>query len=266
MSICPDGPVKIGPYAFHSRLFVGTGKYMSDAIMQEAITASGTELVTVALRRVDLSQPKKPSLLEALPSSVKILPNTAGCHTVQDALLVADIARAAGIGDLIKLEMIGDNEWLWPDPILTLEATKRLVQKGFAVMVYTSPDPVLAKHLEDEGAAAVMPLGSPIGSGQGIVNTEVIGRIKERVTRVPIVVDAGIGAAADAAMAMELGADAVLINTAIALAQDPVAMAQAMKWAVMAGRQGFLAGRMTKQWRASASSPAQGQVRAHVPS
>ncbi len=263
MPILEDSLIQVGPYTFHSRLFVGTGKYASNTLMQEAIVASGTELVTVALRRVNVSRSDEPSLLNFVPPSVKILPNTAGCYTVEDALLVADLARAAGIGDLIKLEVIADSILLWPDPILTLQATERLVAKGFTVMVYTTPDPILAKHLEDAGAAAVMPLGSPIGSGQGIIDIEAIRRIKERVTRVPVVVDAGIGGAADAAVAMEAGADAVLVNTAIALAKNPVAMAEAMKWAVMAGRQGYLAGRMPKRQEAEASSPQSGRVEAY---
>ncbi|AEJ41768.1 thiazole synthase [Sulfobacillus acidophilus TPY] len=255
-----DQPIRVGDYTFRSRLFVGTGKYSGYDVMREAVLASGTELVTVALRRVNLANPNEPSLLDFLPSEVTVLPNTAGCYTVEDAVMVAELARATGIGSLIKLEVIGDPTLLWPDPVLTLRATEKLVGLGFTVMVYTTPDPVLARHLEEAGAAAVMPLGSPIGSGQGILDVEAIWRIKERVTRVPVVVDAGIGGAADAAVAMEAGADAVLVNTAIAQAQDPVAMAQAMQWAVKAGRQSFLAGRMPKRPTAVASSPETGKV------
>ncbi|MBX5466052.1 MAG: thiazole synthase [Firmicutes bacterium] len=249
----------VGSYRFGSRLFVGTGKYQSWETMQAAIEASGTELVTVALRRVNLDNPAEPSLLDFIPKSVQLLPNTAGCHTVEEALAVAELARASGIGDLIKLEVIGDDPLLWPDPIATVEATERLSDRGFTVMVYTSPDPVLAVRLERAGAAAVMPLGSPIGSGRGVLDTESVLRIKERVA-VPVVVDAGIGGPADAALAMEIGADAVLINTAIAKARDPVAMARAMRLAVEAGRMGYLAGRMAPQPAAVPSSPTTGMI------
>lgn len=251
--------LRVGKYQFTSRLFVGTGKYASWEEMRDAIEASGTELVTVALRRVNLDNPAEPSLLDFIPKQVRILPNTAGCHTADEALQVAELARASGIGDLVKLEVIGDDPLLWPDPVDTLIATERLAAAGFTVMVYTSPDPVLAMHLEKAGAAAVMPLGSPIGSGRGVLDTEAVLRIKERVS-VPVVVDAGIGGPADAALAMEIGADAVLINTAIAKAKHPVAMARAMRMAVEAGRMGFLAGRMAPQPVASPSSPVEGMV------
>lgn len=255
-----DRPLMVGSYQFTSRLFVGTGKYATNTLMHDAIVASGTELVTVALRRVNLTNPAEPSLLDFLPSSIRILPNTAGCYTVEEAVQVAELAQAAGIGTLVKLEIIGDQPLLWPDPIATLKATEILASKGFTVMVYTTPDPVLAMHLENAGAAAVMPLGSPIGSGQGVLDVQAIEAIKERVKTVPVVVDAGIGGPADAALAMEHGADAVLINTAIAKAQNPVAMAEAMKWAVISGRLGFLAGKMPKMGRAVASSPNEGRV------
>jgi thiazole synthase len=259
-----DAPLQIGPKRFQSRLFVGTGKYASLDIMKAAILQSESELVTVALRRVNLSNPNEPSLLDFIPPSVTILPNTAGCYTVEEAVMVAELAQAAHLGPLVKLEVIGDQQLLWPDPIATLKATEILVNKGFSVMVYTTDDPVLARQLEQAGASAVMPLGSPIGSGQGVLNVEAIERIKERVTRVPVVVDAGIGGPADAALAMEVGADAVLINTAIALARDPVQMAEAMKRAVQAGRLGYLAGRMPKRTHASPSSPEQGRVQSHA--
>lgn len=254
-----DGTVVVGKFQFTSRLFVGTGKYRTFEEMREAIVASGTELVTVALRRVNLDNPNEPMLLDYIPKGVTILPNTAGCYTVQEAIQVAHLARASGIGNLIKLEVIGDRDILWPDPIGTLEATKQLTSEGFTVMVYTSPDPVLAVHLEKAGAAAIMPLGSPIGSGQGVLDVAAIRAIRDRV-RVPVVVDAGIGSPADAALAMEQGADAVLINTAIAQAADPVLMAEAMKRAVQAGRMGYLAGRMPRRGQAVASSPTEGMV------
>ncbi len=254
-----SGVLQVGSYTFHSRLIVGTGKYASNEIMREAIGESGTELVTVALRRVNLNNPGEPSLLDFIPDNVRILPNTAGCHTTEEALNVARLAKAAGIGTLVKLEIIGDQDLLWPDPVATLEATKILVQEGFTVMVYTTPDPVLAKYLDQAGAHAIMPLGSPIGSGQGVLDVEAIQRFKHRVS-VPVIVDAGIGSPQDASLAMETGADGVLINTAIAHAKDPSLMARAMKLAVEAGRLGFEAGRMPKRQQAEASSPTAGMV------
>lgn len=254
-----SGVLQVGSYTFHSRLIVGTGKYASNEIMREAIGESGTELVTVALRRVNLNNPGEPSLLDFIPDNVRILPNTAGCHTTEEALNVARLAKAVGIGTLVKLEIIGDQDLLWPDPVATLEATKILVQEGFTVMVYTTPDPVLAKYLDQAGAHAIMPLGSPIGSGQGVLDVEAIQRFKHRVS-VPVIVDAGIGSPQDASLAMETGADGVLINTAIAHAKDPSLMARAMKLAVEAGRLGFEAGRMPKRQQAEASSPTAGMV------
>ncbi|MDA8192673.1 MAG: thiazole synthase [Thermaerobacter sp.] len=258
-----DHSIHVGAYQFQSRLFVGTGKYRTFEEMRDAITASGSELVTVALRRVNVDNPHEPSLLDFVPQTARILPNTAGCYTVDDAMQVAYLARAAGIGTLIKLEIIGDQALLWPDPIATLQATERLAREGFTVMVYTTPDPVLAVRLEEAGAAAIMPLGSPIGSGQGVLDVSSVNLIRERV-HVPVVVDAGIGSPADAALAMEQGADAVLINTAIAQAGNPVQMAAAMRLAVEAGRLGFLAGRMARRPRAEASSPSEGMVAGRV--
>lgn len=251
--------IMIGEYEFQSRLFVGTGKYSTMESMQAAIAESGTELVTVALRRVNLNNPQEKSLLDYIPASVRILPNTAGCYTVDEALAVARLARATGIGNIIKLEVMGDEQLLWPDPIQTLKATEKLAEDGWTVMVYTSPDPVLARYLEQAGAQAIMPLGAPIGSGQGVLDVDAIRRIKDRVS-VPVVVDAGIGTPSDAALAMEAGADAVLINSAIAKAEKPAQMAKAMRLAVQAGQLGFLAGRMEKKGAARPSSPTEGQV------
>jgi thiazole synthase len=254
-----DQALVVGGRTFGSRLFVGTGKYPDWDTMHDAIVAAAAELVTVAVRRVNLDRPDEPSLLDRLPAHVTLLPNTAGCYTADEAVTTARLARAAGMGDLIKLEVIGDQELLWPDPVGTLEATGRLVAEGFTVLVYTTPDPVLARRLEDAGAAAVMPLGSPIGSGQGVLDIEAVARIRQRVA-VPVVVDAGIGSPADAALAMEAGADAVLVNTAIAHARNPVLMAEAMRLAVEAGRRGYLAGRMPRRAHAVASSPETGLV------
>lgn len=253
-------PIRIGSHTFYSRLFVGTGKYDTLEVMKQALEASGTELVTVALRRVNLNHPNEPTVLDAIPQGCTILPNTAGCYSAEEAVQIAHLARESGIGDLIKLEVIGDQNLLWPDPVGTLEATRQLVEEGFTVMVYTTPDPVLATHLERAGAAAVMPLGSPIGSGQGVLDGRQIQRIRSRIS-VPLVVDAGIGAPSDAALAMEAGADAVLVNTAIARAQDPVAMAAAMRQAVWAGYWGRMAGRIPRIEDAQPSSPIEGMPR-----
>ena len=259
------GPWSVGGQAFRSRLIVGTGKYATWDGMRDAIQASGTELVTVAVRRVNIDQPDEPSLLEYVPKGVTLLPNTAGAYTAEEAVLTARLARAAGLGSLVKLEVIGDAELLWPDPVATYEATRQLVDEGFTVMVYTTPDPVLARRLAEAGAAAVMPLGSPIGSGQGVLDVSAVALIKERVD-VPVVVDAGIGSPADAALAIEAGADAVLINTAIAQAQHPVQMARAMRLAVDAAFLGRAAGRMARRDRAVASSPNTGVVTVASPS
>ncbi|MBE3580059.1 MAG: thiazole synthase [Thermoanaerobacteraceae bacterium] len=244
---------------FNSRLMVGTGKYSSMEVMQKAIEASGAEIVTVAVRRLNLGS-NEPSILDYLDlKKITLLPNTAGAYTVDEAVRLARLAREAGLSDMIKLEVIGDEETLLPDPVATIEATRILVQEGFIVLPYTTQDPVVARRLVEAGAATVMPLGSPIGSGQGLPNFEHIKLIIDRVN-VPVIVDAGIGAPSDAALAMEIGADACLINTAIAQARDPVLMAQAMKQAVEAGRKGFLAGRIPKRSYASPSSPTEGMI------
>lgn len=248
----------VGGKTLSSRLLVGTGKYATWELMRDALVASGTEMVTMAVRRVNIDRPDEPSLLEYIPKSAVLLPNTAGAKTADEAIVIAGLARAAGLGNFVKLEVIGDQALLWPDPVETLKATEKLAAAGYTVLVYTSPDPVLAGYLARAGAAAVMPLGSPIGSGQGVLDVEAVARIKDRVD-VPVVVDAGIGVPSDAAAAMEAGADAVLINTAIAHAKDPVLMARAMKVGVEAGRLGFLSGPMTRRRQAEASSPAAGQ-------
>ncbi len=249
-----DTKLKVGKYEFNSRLLVGTGKYSTFEVMKEALEASGCDVVTVALRRVDLTN-KDNNLLNFIDTKrYTILPNTAGCYNVKDAVKIAHLARELGIGDLLKLEVIGDEKTLLPDPIQTLEATKILVSEGYTIMAYTSDDIIMAKRLEEAGAAAVMPVGSPIGSGQGIINRINIKLIKE-AAKVPIVVDAGVGAASDVAIAMELGADGVLLNTGIAGAKEPVAMAKAMKMACEAGRLSFLSGRIPKKLYATASSP-----------
>jgi thiazole synthase len=245
---------------FHSRLVVGTGKYPSHAVMQAAHQASGTEMVTVAVRRVDLAAKGEASLLSWIDRSrIFLLPNTAACYTAEDAVRTARLAREAGLSNWIKLEVIGDERTLFPDNEALLEATKILVREGFVVLPYTTDDPIVCRKLEDAGAAAVMPLGAPIGSGLGVQNPNNLLIIKERAG-VPVIVDAGVGTASDAAIAMELGADGVLMNTAIAGATDPVMMAGAMRQAVEAGRMAFLAGRIPKRRHASASSPTEGLV------
>jgi thiazole synthase len=249
-----DTKLKVGKYEFSSRLLVGTGKYSTFDIMKEALKESGCDIVTVALRRVDLSNKEK-NLLEYIDTKrYTILPNTAGCYNINDAIKIAHLARELGIGDLIKLEVIGDERTLLPDPIQTLEATKILVNEGYTVMAYTSDDIIMAKKLEEAGAAAVMPVGSPIGSGQGILNRINIRFIIEGA-KVPIIVDAGVGTASDVSVAMELGADGVLLNTGIAGAKDPISMARAMKLACEAGRLAYLSGRIPRKLYASASSP-----------
>lgn len=242
--------------SFSSRLFLGTGKYPDVETMNAALERSGTEMVTVSIRYMDLSGER--SILQELDlSRYHLLPNTAGATTVDEAIKMARLAREATGTEWLKLEIIGDKSTLWPDTAATVEATKILVEEGFVVLPYTSPDLVAAMRLEEAGAATVMPLGSPIGSGQGMPDWEGIGRIVERVS-VPVVVDAGIGAPSDAALAMELGADAVLVNTAIATAQDPTRMAEAMKLGVEAGRLAYLAGRMPVSPAAHPSSPTEG--------
>lgn len=245
---------------FKSRLWVGTGKYKDFAETAKAIEASGADVVTVAVRRVNIIDRKSENLLNYIdPKKYKILPNTAGCYTVEDALRYSRLAREAGVSDMIKLEVIGDEKTLFPDVIGLLKATEILAKEGFIVFPYTNDDPIMAKRLEDAGAAAVMPLGAPIGSGLGIRNPYNIKIILE-AAKVPIIVDAGVGTASDATIAMELGCDAVLINTAIAGAKDPIAMAEGMKHAVIAGRLAYKAGRIPKKLYATASSPIEGML------
>jgi len=253
-----DGKLRIGPRAFSSRLFIGSGKYASYELMRRSLEASGAEVITVAVGRVNLDRPGEESLLDHLDrSKVTILPNTAGAYTVEEAVRLARLGRAAGLGDLVKLEVIGDKKTLLPDVVSLLEATRLLVKEGFIVMPYTSDDPVVARRLEEAGAACVMPLASPIGSGRGIQNRLNIRFIQEAV-QCPVIVDAGVGTASDAAVCMELGADGILMNTAIAEAKDPALMAEAMKEAVSSGRKAYLAGRMPMRDYASASSPQDG--------
>jgi thiazole synthase len=249
--------------SFRSRLIVGTGKYKSFQETARALEASGAEMVTVAVRRVNLDRTAaKESLLDYIdPKKYFLLPNTAGCYTAEEAIRAALLAREVGLSDWVKLEVIGDQATLYPDVQATLEATRVLVKEGFTVLPYTSDDIVFAKRLIDAGAATIMPLGAPIGSGMGIQNQAHIRILREMITGVPLIVDAGVGTASDAAIAMELGADAVLMNTGIANAQDPVLMAEAMHHAVLAGRQAYLSGRMPKKLYATASSPLEGVVR-----
>ena len=245
--------------AFSSRLIVGTGKYPSHQVMRAAHEASGTQMVTVAVRRVDITR-KSESLLDYIDTArIALLPNTAACYTADEAIRTAHLGREAGMSNWVKLEVIGDKDTLFPDNEALLEATRVLVKDGFVVLPYTIDDPVLCRKLEDAGAAAVMPLGAPIGSGLGIQNPNNIRIIKAQV-KVPVIVDAGVGTASDAAIAMELGVDAVLMNTAIAGADDPVRMAHAMRLAVEAGRLAFEAGRIPRRLYATASSPLEGVV------
>ena len=245
---------------FRSRLWVGTGKYKDFDETRRAIEASGADVVTVAVRRTNITDRKSENLLDFIdPKKYKILPNTAGCYTVADALRYSRLAREAGISDLIKLEVIGDERTLFPDNIGLLEATEILAKEGFIVLPYTTDDPVMAKRLVDAGASAVMPLAAPIGSGLGIRNPYNLKIILEQAT-VPIIVDAGVGTASDVAIAMELGCDAVLLNTAIAGAKDPIMMAAAMKHGVIAGRLAYKAGRIGKKLYATASSPFEGML------
>jgi thiazole synthase len=251
-------PLVIAGRAFQSRLIVGTGKYKDGAETQAAIEASGAEMVTVAVRRVNLDRTSE-SLLDFIdPLRYFLLPNTAGCYTADEAIRAARLGREVGLSDWVKIEVIGDQQTLYPDVQATLEATRVLVKEGFTVLPYTSDDIVFAKRLIDAGAAAVMPLGAPIGSGLGLQNTANLRILRELITEVPLIVDAGVGTASDAAVAMELGFDAVLMNTAIAQAKDPLLMAEAMQHAVLAGRQAFLAGRMPRKLYATASSPLEG--------
>jgi thiazole synthase len=251
---------EIAGRAYTSRLIVGTGKYRDFAETQRAVEASGAEMVTVAVRRVNITDPGQESLLDYLdPKRYTILPNTAGCYTAEDAIRTCRLARAAGVGNLVKLEVIGDQRTLFPDVAATIEAAKVLVAEGFAVLPYINDDPIAAKKLEEIGCAAVMPLAAPIGSGLGIRNPYNIKIILEH-SRVPVIVDAGVGTASDAAVALELGCDAVLMNTAIAGAKDPILMAEAMRLGVEAGRKAFLAGRIPRKLYATASSPIEGML------
>lgn len=251
-------PLVIAGRAFQSRLIVGTGKYKDGPETQAAIEASGAEMVTVAVRRVNLDRSSE-SLLDYIdPQRYFLLPNTAGCYTAEEAIRAARLGREVGLSDWVKIEVIGDQATLYPDVQATLEATRVLVKEGFTVLPYTSDDIVFAKRLIDAGAAAVMPLGAPIGSGLGLQNTANLRILRELITEVPLIVDAGVGTASDATVAMELGFDGVLMNTAIAQAKDPLLMAEAMQHAVLAGRQAYLSGRMPRKLYATASSPLEG--------
>jgi thiazole synthase len=246
----------------HSRLIVGTGKYRSFEEMARAHAASGADMVTVAVRRVNLTDRSKESLLDYVDrSKLFILPNTAGCYSADEAIRAARLGREVGLSEWVKLEVIGDEQTLFPDTEELVKATRVLVNEGFMVLPYTTDDLIVARKLIDAGAAAVMPLGAPIGSGMGIQNLANLRILRERITEVPMIVDAGVGTASDAALAMELGADGVLMNTAIAGAEDSVLMAEAMRAAVEAGRKAFLAGRIPKKLYATASSPLTGVVR-----
>ena len=258
--LAPEDSWTVAGRTFSSRLIIGTGKYKDYALNAAAADASGAEIVTVAVRRVNLSDPSQPMLVDYLdPKRFTYLPNTAGCFTGEDAVRTLRLAREGGGWDLVKLEVLSDPKHLYPDMEETLRALKLLVADGFSVMVYCSDDPVYAKKLEEAGAASIMPLGAPIGSGLGIQNRVNIRLIVEQA-RVPVLVDAGVGTASDATVAMELGCDGVLMNTAIAEAKDPVRMASAMKHAVIAGREAYLAGRMPKKRYADPSSPLAGLI------
>lgn len=252
--------LKIGKVTFRSRLFLGTGKYPSFEVQKQAVEASGTEVLTFAVRRMNIYQQDQPNFLEMLDlSQYRLLPNTAGAKTVEEAVRIARLARASGLCDMIKVEVIADDRTLLPDPLATLKATEILVKEGFTVLPYTSDDPVGARRLWEAGAHAIMPGGAPIGTGQGLLNPLYLHYIIED-SPVPVIIDAGIGSPADVAQAMELGADGVLLNTAVAGAKDPVKMAQAMRMAVEAGRLGFEAGRIPKRVVATASSPQEGML------
>ena len=255
-----EGTLRFGKYELTNRLILGTGKYESLDVMEKAFEVAGTQMVTVAVRRVNLSDTAKGSLLDHIDTDrITLLPNTAGCYNAEDAVRTARLGREFGFSDLVKLEVLADPKTLLPDPLATLEALKILVAEDFTVMTYTSDDPVMAIRLEEAGAAVVMPLGSPIGSGAGILNPQNIEIIIEHAD-IPIVVDAGVGTASDTAIAMELGADGVLMNTGVAQAKDPVRMAKAMSLACEAGRYAFLSGRIPKRRYAQASSPVNGVI------
>jgi thiazole synthase len=259
-----DAPLKVGKYSFQSRLFVGTGKYATFELMRDCLAASGTECVTVAVRRVKLDAPPQENLLSFIDEKkYRILPNTAGCFSAEDAIRTAHLSREALETDLVKLEVLSDPKTLLPEPVGTLKAAEQLVKEGFTVLVYTSDDPIMARHLAKLGVASVMPAGSPIGSGQGVLNPNNLRIILETVREefgIPIIVDAGVGTASDVAQAMEYGADGVLLNTGIAGAKDPLRMAYAMKAGVEAGRLAHLAGRIPRKLYANASSPMEGRI------
>jgi thiazole synthase len=256
-----DDSFVIAGRSFKSRLIVGTGKYSSHQIMAEAHARSGADMVTVAVRRIDLKAPKGESLLDYIDrNKIMILPNTAACYNAEEAVRTARLGREAGLSNWVKLEVIGDEKTLFPDTAGLIEGTRILVKEGFVVLPYTNDDLVVARRLIDAGAAAIMPLGAPIGSGMGIQNIAGIRILREMITEVPLIVDAGVGTASDAAIAMELGADGVLMNTAIAGAKDPGAMAEAMNYAVKAGRLAYKAGRIQRKLYATASSPVEGKI------
>ncbi len=256
-----DRPLVIGGRTYRSRLFLGTGKYATFEQMAQALEASGTECVTVAVRRINLGDRTKPNLLDFVDRNrYALLPNTAGCYTAEDAIRTARLGREAGLSELVKLEVLGDEKTLFPDVVATLSATQTLVKEGFTVLAYTNDDLIMAQRLEQAGAACVMPLGAPIGSGMGILNPHNIAMIVDRL-KCPVIVDAGVGTASDVAVAMELGAAGVLLNTGVALAKDPVRMARAMKLACEAGREAWLAGRMApRPYAGSPSSPTAGKI------
>lgn len=255
-----DTPLIIGGTSYGSRMILGSSRYPSNEILLQALKAGGAELVTVAIRRVNLDDPTGENVLSLLrKNNFDVLPNTAGCYTVRDAVITAELAREALETDLIKLEIIADEDTLYPDSEKVLEAARTLIDKGFRVMPYCNDDPITCRKLEDLGCVAVMPLGSPIGSGMGILNRYNISLIREKVT-VPLIVDAGVGTASDVAVAMELGCDGVLLNSAVAGAKDPTLMAEAMRNAVDAGRKAYLAGRIPRKYFAEASSPESGKI------
>jgi thiazole synthase len=259
-----DTTLQVGPYTFNSRLIVGTGKYATFELMRQCLDTSGCDCVTVAVRRVKLSGPREEQLLSYIDEKrYRILPNTAGCFTAEDVIRTAHLSREALNTPLVKVECLSDPKTLLPEPVGTLESCRRLVKEGFVVMVYTSDDPVMARHLADIGVASVMPAGSPIGSGQGVLNENNLRIILEMVRepyKLPVIVDAGVGTASDVTRAMELGVDGILLNSGIALAQDPLRMAHAMKLGVQAGRLAALAGRIPKRLYANASSPTEGVI------
>jgi thiazole synthase len=253
-------PFVLGGRTFQSRLILGTGKYASMEIMARALEAAGTEIVTVAVRRTSVADAKQPRLFDYLdPKKYLVLPNTAGCYTAEEAIRYARLAREVGLSDWVKLEVIGDPRTLFPDNVALLQAAQILLAEGFIVLPYTNDDPVVCRKLEEMGCTAVMPLGAPIGSGLGLRNPTNL-RIIREFTKVPMIVDAGVGTASDAALAMELGADAVLMNTGVAGAKNPIAMATAMNHAVKAGRLAYLAGRIDRKLYATASSPVSGMI------